>query len=522
MTSLDVPLGVDQRSHPSRGLRIAAPLVDPDRTLAVRLDLDGLLREDPVVVLLDEIARCRVTHPSPAVPLERGLEPRLRHVFLGHPDEIRGIRRMVVELDVVVRDLQRDRLRVHSVPDFRVQRPGGVRVVARHTLSVFAAVVGLRELRHPRRPEFAPRGTDRVQVVDPHPIVLDIDRRVLDVRQAVEAPTVGSRVRTAAVGLRLIEPRLLHLREELGERDTGFGRDRCRDGRGSRIRDHRGRSDHDVVVAAIVDAVIAANEAGKEEKREGKERETGHQCTGLRFAARDRTDRASYHDFSSLSTESPSNRVQYANMTPWTAEESLILKKLSTPSKIQDFVNALRFRIVGTNETCHSPRMVLRGREAQCVEGAIFAAAALRFHGYQALIVDLVSTNQDQDHVIAVFQINGSWGAISKTNHGVLRYREPVYRSIRELTMSYFHEYFLQSNRKKTLRSFSKPVNLARFDKREWETSEEPIWYIPEYLTTIPHTPILNRSQIAKLRIADPIEAKMTETVEWEQTERIL
>ncbi len=202
-------------------------------------------------------------------------------------------------------------------------------------------------------------------------------------------------------------------------------------------------------------------------------------------------------------------------MASWTTEEQKILKKLSTPAKIQDFLNGLRFRIIGGNETCHSPRLVLRHREAQCMEGAMFAAAVLRFHGYRPLIIDLTSTAQDQDHVISVFQIGGFWGAISKTNHGVLRYREPVYRSVRELVMSYFHEYFLQSNRKKTLRGFSKPVDLSRFDRREWETSEEPIWYIPEYLLTIPHSPILNRSQIARLRIADPIEAQMTEIVEW-------
>lgn len=202
-------------------------------------------------------------------------------------------------------------------------------------------------------------------------------------------------------------------------------------------------------------------------------------------------------------------------MNSWSTDERSLLIELRSPAKIQDFLNTLRFRIVGTNETCHSPRLVLRHREAQCIEGAMFAAAALRFHGHQPLIVDLVSTTQDQDHVITVFEIDGFWGAISKTNHGVLRYREPVYRSIRELVMSYFHEYFLQSNRKKTLRSFSKPVNLSRFDRQQWETSEEPVWYIPEYLTTIPHSPILNRSQIARLRIADPIEAQMTEIVEW-------
>lgn len=139
----------------------------------------------------------------------------------------------------------------------------------------------------------------------------------------------------------------------------------------------------------------------------------------------------------------------------------------------------------------------------------MFAAAALRFHGHKPLIVDLVATEHDADHVIAVFQIDGCWGAISKTNHGVLRYREPVYASIRELAMSYFHEYFLQSNRKKTLRSFSKPINLSRFDHLNWETNEEANWFIPNYLTAISHTQILTKKQIANLRLADEIEVRM-------------
>lgn len=210
------------------------------------------------------------------------------------------------------------------------------------------------------------------------------------------------------------------------------------------------------------------------------------------------------------------NTGKNTKSSSWTPEENALFRALSSPARIQDFLNTLRFRIVGANETCHSPRLVMRYREAQCIEGAMFAAAALRFHGFRPLIVDLVSTAQDQDHVIAVFAVDGCWGAISKTNHGVLRYREPIYRSVRELVMSYFHEYFLQSNRKKTLRSFSKPIDLSRFDRRHWETSEEPVWYIPEHLVAIPHTPILNRSQIARLRFADPIEAKMTEIVEWE------
>lgn len=152
-----------------------------------------------------------------------------------------------------------------------------------------------------------------------------------------------------------------------------------------------------------------------------------------------------------------------------------------------------------------SPRMVLKNRKAHCVEGAVFAAAALRFHSFEPLVIDLESTKKDFDHVVAVFKQNGKWGAISKTNHAVLRYREPVYKNTRELVMSFFHEYFLDDGNK-TLRRFSLPVNLKRFDKFNWMNSEEDVWYIPEYLVEVKHFDILNKKEIASLRKADAIE----------------
>jgi hypothetical protein len=204
-----------------------------------------------------------------------------------------------------------------------------------------------------------------------------------------------------------------------------------------------------------------------------------------------------------------------ASSSSWTREEKRILTKLSTPAKIQDFLNTLKYRVVGDNETCSSPRKVLRERKAQCIEGAILAAAALRFHGYPPLIVDLEAHHSDLDHVIAVYKKDGYWGALSKTNHGVLRYREPIYRSIRELVISYFHEYFLQNTRVKTLRTFSRPINLARFDKKQWETNEDDIWFVANHLLKIPHTPLLTKKHIANLRKADDIEKRMGELTEW-------
>ena len=189
-------------------------------------------------------------------------------------------------------------------------------------------------------------------------------------------------------------------------------------------------------------------------------------------------------------------------------EELIILKKLNHPSKIQDFLNDLKINFELNGDTCMSPRKVLREGHAHCMEGAILAAAILRLHGHKPLIVDLETNDKDYDHAIAVFNKNGFWGALSKTNHAVLRYREPVYRNIRELAMSFFHEYFLDSNGKKTLRRYSLPVDLSRFDSKKWMISEEDVWFIPEALCYAKHFDLLTKSQIASLRKADEIEIK--------------
>ena len=197
-----------------------------------------------------------------------------------------------------------------------------------------------------------------------------------------------------------------------------------------------------------------------------------------------------------------------------TKEEIKLFKKLNSPKKIQDYLNSLKMNFDEKEDTCFSPRKVLEEQKCHCIEGAILAAMILRFHGHEPLVVDLTSSKEDFDHVIAVFKKHGKWGALSKTNHAVLRYREPVYNSIRELVMSFFHEYFMD-NGKKTLRSYTKPVNLSVFDKKGWMFSNDEVWYIAEHLAKIEHTPILNRKQIANLRRADKIEIDLGKIVEW-------
>ncbi|PYR95928.1 MAG: hypothetical protein DMG12_27545 [Acidobacteria bacterium] len=165
-----------------------------------------------------------------------------------------------------------------------------------------------------------------------------------------------------------------------------------------------------------------------------------------------------------------------------------MLRRLSTPEKIQQYLEDLPYNKEREGETCRSPRRVVRYNTAHCFEGALFAAAALRVNGRPPLILDLEAV-RDDDHVIAVFRVNGCWGAIGKSNYAGLRFRSPVYRNLRELVISYFEHYY-NLDGEKTLRAYSRPVNLARFDTMGWMTAEDDLWSIPEYLVEVKHTPI--------------------------------
>ena len=144
---------------------------------------------------------------------------------------------------------------------------------------------------------------------------------------------------------------------------------------------------------------------------------------------------------------------------------------------------------------------MLRDQVAHCLEGALFAAAALRLHGHRPLLLDLGSV-RDDDHVLAIFRQYNCWGAVAKSNYSGLRFREPVYRTLRELVMSYFEHYF-NLKREKSLRNYSRPVNLARFDRIAWMTSEEDLWPIVYYLVDIPHTSLLRPAASRRLTPVD-------------------
>jgi hypothetical protein len=198
-------------------------------------------------------------------------------------------------------------------------------------------------------------------------------------------------------------------------------------------------------------------------------------------------------------------------------EEFSIFKKLRTPAAIQDFVNGFEMNFTGRKHTYASPLVVLQTGKAHCMEGAMLAAAALWYLGYPPLLLDLKTTAQDDDHVVALFRERGRWGAISKTNHAVLRYRDPVYRDPRELAMSYFNEYFLDSG-VKTMRSFSAPFDLSRCRAArgdEWLTSRGNLEDIAAALDFSKHFQILKKGAERILRRADKSEIKAGKIVEW-------
>jgi hypothetical protein len=187
---------------------------------------------------------------------------------------------------------------------------------------------------------------------------------------------------------------------------------------------------------------------------------------------------------------------------PFTPAERAVFRRLNKPDKIQRFLDFdLAYNKEHGGVTCRSPRRVLRDRTAHCMEGALFGAAALRMLGHPPLLLDLEAV-RDDDHVLAIYRERGYWGALAKSNYSGLRYREPVYRTLRELVMSYFEHYF-NLRREKTLRGYSRPVNLTRFDRQQWMIAEEDPWMIPEYLCEIPHAPVVPTKLVATLGRVD-------------------
>lgn len=199
--------------------------------------------------------------------------------------------------------------------------------------------------------------------------------------------------------------------------------------------------------------------------------------------------------------------------------EQKFFQKLSSPQKIQDYLDTLPINFEKRGETYMSPRRVIKAKTAHCFEGALLAAAALAYHGGKPLLMDLQTAAPDEDHVVALFRRRGLWGAISKTNHAILRYRDAVYRSPRELAMSYFHEYIADDGRK-SLRAYSAPFDLSRFPPETWLTAGEELFSLVDRLDGSRHFPIASPKNLRGLRRAGKLEIHMLDYSEWKESRK--
>jgi len=203
-----------------------------------------------------------------------------------------------------------------------------------------------------------------------------------------------------------------------------------------------------------------------------------------------------------------------------TPSEYALLSRLSTPIKIQDFLDSIPMNWEKKGDTHLSPRRVLQEQKAHCIEGALLAVAALWIQGESPLIMNVSARlgKGDVDHVVALYKRNGYFGAISKTNHATIRFRDPIYRTPRELALSYFHEWFLNETGEKTLECYSKPLDMCRFGT-EWITAEKDLWDVADALSVLPHYQLVPKGNLRYVRKADAMERKAGSLIEWPESD---
>src|SRR3989344_4690534 len=203
-----------------------------------------------------------------------------------------------------------------------------------------------------------------------------------------------------------------------------------------------------------------------------------------------------------------------------TAAQYQRLSTLSTPIEIQDFLDALPMNWEKSGDTHHSPASALAARKAHCIEGALIAATALWIAGERPYIMDLWANEKrdGEDHLVALYQRGKYWGAISKTNHASIRFRDPVYRTPRELALSYFHEWFLNTTGEKTLEAYTRPYDLSKLGAG-WIAARDDLWYLDDVVNALPHYPLMPRGHERYVRKADAMERRAGRLIEWKKSD---
>lgn len=186
------------------------------------------------------------------------------------------------------------------------------------------------------------------------------------------------------------------------------------------------------------------------------------------------------------------------NLAIWNLQEQQFFRQLNSPFIIQTYLDNLPY---SDDSFYRSPRRVMQDGKAHCFDGALFAACALQFIGHRPLIVDIFADNDD-DHLLAIYKVRNYWGAVAKSNFVGLRFREPVYRNLRELVLSYFESYY-NLEKEKTMRGYTVPLDLSRFYHLQWMTSDQNLEQISDALDRIRHINILTPAMIKELKPVD-------------------
>ncbi len=189
-----------------------------------------------------------------------------------------------------------------------------------------------------------------------------------------------------------------------------------------------------------------------------------------------------------------------------------LFSTLNSPIKVQDYLDALPVNFELSGESNFSPLQVIRQNKAHCFEGAVLASSILAYHGERPLLMDFATAYDDEDHTIALFKKNNKWGGLSKTNHAVLKYRDPIYATPRELAMSYFHEYYLWDGRK-SLRAYSAPFDLSRYETSSWISDKRGLDWLMKAISQSRYFPVLSDSMIRSLRKASAVELQALKIV---------
>lgn len=200
-----------------------------------------------------------------------------------------------------------------------------------------------------------------------------------------------------------------------------------------------------------------------------------------------------------------------------------LFARLNTPQKVQDFLDKVPFNFEEEEETYRSPQLALKAGKMHCFEGALFACLCLERHGFKSYLLDLKvkDLKKDSDHTLCIFKLGRHWGAISKTNHSVLRWRDPIYQSPRELSLSFFHEYFIETG-EKTLKSFSKPFDVFKKFGHGWAQAEEDLDEIAEALDASEHIDFVPQANSKLIRKAGPTEVRGAAVTEWKRNRKML